>query len=257
MPPDLESTVQFYDALAPFYHLLYPDWNAAVLSQGKALVEVIRTASGEFPTTVLDAACGIGTQSLGLALLGLDVTASDVCPAAVERAKREAEVRELTLPVSVADMRGLHAHHGRQFGVVLACDNAFVHLLSDEEILKCLKQLYQCTEPGGLCLLSAREYTALDMRGTAQLHPYGVHETAGGRIVPLQVWKSKPPFYEMTYYFIEHCEGSTPATRAMSVLCNPVPGYKLLRLMDEAGFRDVRRVSDVFFQPVIVGKRKC
>jgi hypothetical protein len=32
-------------------------------------------------------------------------------------------------------MRAAHDHHGREFDVVIACDNAIPHLLSDDEIL--------------------------------------------------------------------------------------------------------------------------
>ena len=37
-------------------------------------------------------------------------------------------------------MRVAHDHHGRVFDVVIACDNAIPHLLSDEEILVAVRQ---------------------------------------------------------------------------------------------------------------------
>jgi len=77
------TTAAFYDALTPFYHLIYPDWHASIARQAQALDSIIRSAGGSKLRTVLDAACGIGTQSLGLAALGYEVTASDLSPAAV------------------------------------------------------------------------------------------------------------------------------------------------------------------------------
>jgi hypothetical protein len=59
----------FYDALAPHFHLIHPDWEASVTRQGEQLDGVIQ----EFvpgARTVLDCACGIGTQALGLAARG-------------------------------------------------------------------------------------------------------------------------------------------------------------------------------------------
>ena len=79
----------FYDDLASFYHLIFEDWQANMDRQGAWLDSFIRA---EWPATrsVLDAACGIGTQALPLAARGYRVTASDISPAAVARAQREA-----------------------------------------------------------------------------------------------------------------------------------------------------------------------
>jgi SAM-dependent methyltransferase len=99
---------QFYDELASLYHLVYPDWNASIERQAAALDAVIREC---WPPvrTILDAACGIGTQALGLAQLGYHVTSSDLSPSAVARARREAVDRDLDISVWLyADSRGSH-----------------------------------------------------------------------------------------------------------------------------------------------------
>jgi hypothetical protein len=63
-------TATFYDRLAPHYHLLYGDWDAAITRQGDALSDLL-VAQGIAPgAPILDAACGIGTQSIGLARHG-------------------------------------------------------------------------------------------------------------------------------------------------------------------------------------------
>ncbi len=61
------STVQFYDDFASDYHLAYGGrWESAVERQGEALDRLIRElAPGAHD--VLDCACGIGTQTIGLA----------------------------------------------------------------------------------------------------------------------------------------------------------------------------------------------
>ena len=58
------TTDGFYDELAPLYHLIYPDWAASVVHQGKQLSALIEA---EWPGSrkVLDLSCGIGTQSIG------------------------------------------------------------------------------------------------------------------------------------------------------------------------------------------------
>ncbi|MDH3592967.1 MAG: SAM-dependent methyltransferase, partial [Planctomycetota bacterium] len=62
----------FYDALAAHFHLIHADWDASVELQGEQLDGVIQEfAPGA--RTVLDCACGIGTQALGLAARGYAV----------------------------------------------------------------------------------------------------------------------------------------------------------------------------------------
>ena len=88
MTPD-----EFYDQLAPFYHLIYADWEASITRQAAALDSIMQEFWGAETTTILDVACGIGTQTLGLAQLGYQVTASDLSRAAVARARWEAAAR--------------------------------------------------------------------------------------------------------------------------------------------------------------------
>ena len=87
----------FYDDLAADYHLIFEDWERSIDRQADG--------AGHAPgrcETVLDAACGIGTQALGLARAGFAVTASDVSPAAVARCSREAAARGLPVRTAVA-----------------------------------------------------------------------------------------------------------------------------------------------------------
>jgi 2-polyprenyl-3-methyl-5-hydroxy-6-metoxy-1,4-benzoquinol methylase len=103
---------------------------------------LIRQQWGPAVRTVLDVSCGIGTQALGLAQRGYDITASDLSPKAIERARREAEIRGLRIDFSVADMRQAHENHQRAFDVVISCDNSVPHLLSDTEIQLAFASFY-------------------------------------------------------------------------------------------------------------------
>jgi len=253
--PFCMSAIDFYDALAPYYHLIYADWEASIENQSRALDAIIRSA-GLQSGSVLDAACGIGTQGLGLARLGYNVTASDLSPAAVERAQSEANRRGLSMQSSVADMRDVYAHHQRTFDVVLACDNSIPHLLSDADILRAFEAFYRCVTPGGLCLISVRDYAAMNLSGPLQLHPYGVRQVADTRYVLFQVWELRAPFYDTTFYVIEHREGAQPVVRAARSTYYAVSISTLMRLMEQAGFSDVRRIDDKFFQPILLARKR-
>ena len=77
------------------------------------LDNVIHEYFGGKVQRILDAACGIGTQSIGLAQLGYTITASDISASELEQARKEAEKRNLKVEFKVADMRHLSAAHRR------------------------------------------------------------------------------------------------------------------------------------------------
>src|SRR5215467_5253420 len=179
-------TVQsFYDQLAPYYHLIFEDWQASIDRQGDWLDAIIRSEWGSSVRTVLDAAAGIGTQTLGLAARGYRVTASDLSPLAVARTSREAEGRGLSLTTATADLRELSRTHG-QFDLVIASDNAVPHLPSDEDILTAFRECRHCLRTGGGCLISVRDYGPPG--SASEMYPYAVRPVGDGRYLLFQVW---------------------------------------------------------------------
>jgi SAM-dependent methyltransferase len=250
------SAVDFYDRMAPFYHLLFPQgFESSIKRHAELLDAIIRKHWGDDANCVLDVSCGIGTQALGLAQLGYRVTASDLSPRAVERATREAEKRGLTINLSVADMRQAFGHHGRQFDVVLSADNSVPHLLSDDEILRAFEQLFQCCRPGGGCLVSVRDYEKEDLTN-GRVIPYGLRVEDGVRYLIFQVWEFDGQIYEISMYFVQDDGDSEPRTHVMRTQYYAIGAGKLMDLMSKAGFEDVQKLDDAYFQPVIVGTRE-
>jgi SAM-dependent methyltransferase len=251
----MNNTNEFYAGLTPLYHLIYPDWSQSLKRQGDMLDSVIREMWGAV-SGVLDVSCGIGTQALGLAGLGYDVTASDLSPEEINRAKREAAKRELSVAFSVVDMRRAFDHHQQQFDVVISCDNSVPHLLSNEDILAAMQQFYKCTRPGGGCIITARDYEKEDL-SRQQVKPYGIREENGIRWLLWQVWDPHPPTYDVTMYFVEDRGESMCRTHALRSTYYAIGIPSLMAIMQQAGFDDVRRLDDRFFQPMIIGTRKA
>ena len=255
LSPIAMSAAEFYDALAPDYHLNYADWHASIHRQAVALDEILRGLGVRRGASVLDAACGIGTQSLGLAELGYRVTGSDLSSGAIGRAREEAASRGLPIDFSIADLRSVADHFGREFDAVIACDNAIPHLLSDADIRSAFEQLYRCTTPGGACLVSVRDYAAEDRSTLLQARPPIVHAEGGMRRVLFQVWSFAGEQYELSLYVVDDAPEREPTVKVMRTRYYAVTTDTLARLMREAGFQAVRRLDGPFYQPVIVGRR--
>jgi len=244
----------FYDQLTPFYHLIYEDWEASVHNQALALDNIIKDHWGHNVKCILDVACGIGTQSLGLASLGYSVTASDLSAPAVERARKEAETRKLNIDFSVADLRNAYAHQQKQFNLVIACDNVIPHLLTNDDLLEAFRELLECVVPGGGCLVSVRDYEKEERSGV-QVKMYGVRVDGDTKYVVFRVWEFTGLIYDMTMYFVADRGTTDCITHVMRTKYYAVDTRTLMRLMAQAGFADVQRLDGTFFQPVIIGSK--
>jgi SAM-dependent methyltransferase len=245
----------FYDRLAPLYDLIFFDWDASMEQQAGQLSAIIGEQWGADVRSILDVACGIGTQTIGLARKGFVITGSDLSAGAVERAKVEARKRSLEIDFSVCDMRVAHDHHEREFDVVIACDNSVPHLLNDEKILRCFRQMYECVRAGGGCLVTVRDYDR-EERGTGLIKPCGVRHRDGKRYVIFQVWDFAGDIYDLAMYFVVDDGGSQLETHVMRSRYYAIGTDRLMDLMRRAGFTSVEWLDDKFYQPVLVGSRK-
>jgi SAM-dependent methyltransferase len=254
MMPD---TQQFYDDLASYYHLIFEDWEASMARQGNVLDQLIAAELGQVQAgrvRVLDATCGIGTQTLSLAARGYQLVARDVSPAAVERLRREAQTRQLAVDAAAADMRQVASTVSGKFDVVLSFDNSLSHLLSDHDLLIALREFHRVLRTGGVFLCSVRDYDNV-RRGEPATHAYGTRQYRGETFHLRQEWSwSDSKHYESTFII----EKETP-NGLHRELCTVSPFYAvstktLLELMHKAGFEDCRLIDESIYQPILVGK---
>jgi hypothetical protein len=150
-------------------------------------------------------------------------------------------------------MRQLREVMPETVDVVIACDNAVPHLLTDGDILQAFQQFYDCTTPYGGCIISVRDYTNLE-RGGRQLHPRVVHDIPNGRLLMFDLWEFDGDYYDLTIYAVEDrglSESVTHVIRGGRYYCVTID--KLEQLLTQAGFKQVITLRERFFQPVLVG----
>jgi SAM-dependent methyltransferase len=254
MDPASSGTASFYDQLAPFYHLLYADWENSIAKQGAALDQLLREHGVAIGDPMLDAACGIGTQTIGLLQRGHSLHASDLSAGAVDRLRRELSSRGLDAPVRVDDLRTLKTTPDSSMAAVLACDNSIPHLVSDAEILQAFASCYRCLRPGGVAVFSVRDYAAIP-RISPDVRPYGFRREAGSGFLAVQVWEWDGDQYDLNLYLTSESSDGRCTTQVLRSRYYAVSIDHLFELLKQAGFVNVQRVDDALFQPVLVAQR--
>lgn len=245
---------EFYEELASFYHLIFENWDESMHQQGKVLSRLLPPAGVADP--VLDCACGIGTQSLALAKLGYQVEASDLSKSEINRAKKEAELRGLSVHFRIDDMRLLNNAPLSHYKVVMAMDNSLPHLDSDEEILNALIAMHRRLKNEGILLLSLRDYEKILLERPKITPPLFFIDGQYRRIIH-QVWDWIDERRYIVHLYIT-CEDSDGwKSHHFNGQYRAIEVNEVAALMRKAGFTEIRilmpKETD-YYQPIIYGK---
>jgi len=102
------SIVQiFYNNLATQYDKLFLDWQGTTREQAEILDKIFVSNGFGLTANVLDCACGIGTQAIGIAALGYQVTASDISDGELAEAEKRAKENRVKIRFEQADFCAL------------------------------------------------------------------------------------------------------------------------------------------------------
>ena len=201
--------------------------------------------------SILDCACGIGTQAIGLASLGYDVTASDISEGEIAGAEKRAVARNVNIRFEKADFRALSDVFSGKFDIVIAMDNALPHMLTGSDLNSAVKSISERLNPGGLFVASIRDYDLLLKERPSYSAPY-VHKTDKGQRVLFQTWDWVGDNYRFIQYIIDD-EETTEISR-FECEYRAVKREELSKLLSENGFGDGRwsfPEKSGFYQPVV------
>jgi len=245
-----------YDDLAAYYHLIFENWDASIARQAAILGPLIEAACGKSPARILDAACGIGTQAIGLAMRGHAVTGSDLSEAAVARARVEIAARKLMVPVYSADLRDLSGVRGAPFDAVLIADNAFAHLPSEDDLRQAAASAAQMLDHGGILLATIRDYDAL-ARERPNCQGPTFYEDGGRRRIVHQVWDwTGERRYTMHLYITRETAAGWECHHFSSAF-HAVPRAMVTGALEEAGFSSARWMEadeSGYYQPIVLAR---
>lgn len=245
----------FYDNMATRYDRLFQDWQASMTDHAAFLDQVFAAEGFRRDARVLDCACGIGTQCIGLAKLGYPVTASDLSTGELAEAKSRAEANGVSVRFEQANFCALDRVFAGQFDILIAMDNALPHMLTREDLARAVRSMADRVRPGGLLVASIRDYDRLLEEKPGHSAPY-IHKTDRGQRVSFQTWDWAGENYRFVQYIIEdegdlqiskfECEYRATRRRELSeLLAASGMAEASWKLPEDTGF----------YQPVVVARK--
>ena len=245
----------FYDNMANQYDKLFSDWQAATCEQAVILNKLFNDFGFDKTASVLDCACGIGTQAIGLAALGYRVTASDISDGELAEAARRAETNGVEIQFEHADFRSLSDTFSERFDIVIAMDNALPHMLTGDALRSAVESIIGQVRPGGLFAASIRDYDSILANKPSYSPPY-IHKTDNGQRVCFQTWDWSGNNYRLTQYIIDDedhlqvskfvCEYRATRTEELTnLLLAAGCGEVVWKFPDKTGF----------YQPIVMARK--
>lgn len=194
--------------MANQYDKLFLDWNAATHEQALILNRLINDYGFDTSATILDCACGIGTQSIGLAALGYKMTSSDISEEEIRQAKERAIKNEVNIRFENADFCKLSDVFSEHFDVIIAMDNAIPHMLTKNDLEKAVRSIIGQINEKGIFIASIRDYDRLLEEKPPYSPPY-IHKCDNGQRVSFQTWTWNNDNYHLVQYIIDDAETLT------------------------------------------------
>ncbi len=245
----------FYDNMASQYDKLFLDWQSSVKEEALILDRIFKMNGFDDTARILDCACGIGTQVIGLAALGYQVTASDISDEELKEARERARKNKVAIHFEHADFRALSEVFSEPFDVVIAMDNALPHMLTGKDLKMAAQSMVGQIRPNGIFVASIRDYDSLLKEKPPYSPPY-IHKTEKGQRVSFQTWDWEDNQYRLTQYMIEDEE--TVHTSKFECVYRAVRREELTAILLACGCRDVSwlfpKETD-FYQPIVVARK--
>ncbi len=252
---NMDITQSFYDSLASQYDKLFLDWQATTQEQAVLLDRLFQEQGFDKSARILDCACGIGTQAIGLCALGYHVTASDISEGELREAKERATKNKVQIRFEKADFCALSETFTETFDIVIAMDNALPHMLSKSALQMAVQSITNQLATGGMFVASIRDYDALLLDKPAYSPPY-IHRTDKGQRVSFQTWEWENDHYKLMQYIID--DEATLGISKFVCEYRATRREELTELLLASGCREVVwkfPEETGFYQPIVIARK--
>lgn len=251
----MDITQTFYDNLASQYDKLFYDWQATTQAQAAILNKIFKDQGFDKSAQILDCACGIGTQAIGLAAIGYHVTGSDISDKEIAEAKLRATKNSVAVSFKKANFCNLADTFHTPFDIVIAMDNALPHMLTDKDLASAIQSITNQLNAGGIFVASIRDYDAL-LKDKPPYSPPYIYKTEKGQRVSFQTWTWCGENYRLIQYIID----DEDAMQISKFECE----YRATRRAEITQLLTANGCSEVvwkfpeetgFYQPIVIAKK--
>jgi SAM-dependent methyltransferase len=231
----------YYEAFAADYDWIFDD-NA--LTNGFAINHLAtarllgRTGRG---STVLDAACGTGSNAAALARRGYQVRATDGSGAMVAMAAARFRREHLEIPLARCLWADLPAVVDERFDVVLCIGNSLVHAGSRDAMIGALTGLRQMARPGGHVVVDSRNWEKLHAEHRIVRAASRAVTRDGRRCISLYAWEIPDRLDQehVAHIVFLFEDGDRIEPREYRIGFRPFTLAELRERLEEAGLREV------------------
>ena len=245
----------FYDSMASHYDKLFLDWQSTIHEQAVILDRIFGDNGFDSSASVLDCACGIGTQSIGLAALGYRMTASDISDAELAEAAKRAEENKVSIRFEHADFCALSDTFPETFDIIICMDNALPHMLSHDALASAIASITGRMKKDGIFVASIRDYDVLLCSKPPYSPPY-IHKTSNGQRVSFQTWTWEDDRYKLIQYIID--DGEMLQASKFECEYRATRRAEITDLLHASGCSEVKWLfpeETGFYQPIVVAKK--
>lgn len=247
------ETNAFYDAIADFYPLFYKDWNIQLEREGLTLRSIFRNKGVE---TILDVACGPGTQAIPLAKLGFKVVAIDPSVEMLKKAQRTADEHGVSAEWHRADFLSLTDVVDGPFDAIVCKGNSLPHLLTDDEIEITIQTFFELLRPGGVLVVGLRDFEMMLSHRPRFLPGFDHRDDNDTEFITFDIWEweNGPPIIATQNLFIVRGQGKDYKTIKRTVQFRPLSTDELQVVLLEHNFEEIEQTSDRWEQIITARK---
>ena len=252
---DMDIIQTFYDNLATQYDKLFLDWQATTKEQAEILNRIFQNNGFDNTAKILDCACGIGTQAIGIASFGYNVSASDLSAGELVEAEKRAKANNVDICFKQANFCVLSDTFTEKFDIVIAMDNALPHMLTSNDLESAIKSIVNQIRENGIFVASIRDYDSLLMEKPPSTPPY-IHKTDKGQRVSFQTWEWKDDNYKLIQYIVD--DGDSLQVSKFECEYRATRREEMTKLLLTYGFSKVEwkfPEETGFYQPVVIARK--
>jgi len=192
--------------------------------------------------SVLDVGCGTGIHSIVFALLGLDVTGTDMSDIMLHQARKHCEENNVKVSFVKSTMEELDGNLQGNYEAIFCLGNTFPHLLDEMSMNIALENFFNLLIPEGILVIQLLNYAKIY---AAQNRIVGIHQDGNTEYIRFYDFHPELRFNIL----IINREGGAMSHRLESTGLYPYRKEELNSALGKIGFEHFEYYGNMEFLP--------